>query len=141
MNSILSARLGLTLREQEGLAYSVGSSVRFEREFGYLVISMGTSGETVDRAREGILEQVSKIIDEGVTEQELRRAVSDYRGDLLRTRLSRLNKGYYMARDEYLGWEGEDSFYLQMKGLGIEDIREAAERCLLPDTYALVIVK
>lgn len=141
MNSILSSRLGLALREKEGLAYSVGSSVEFDRDFGYLVISMGTAGESVEKAKSGILSEIGKLIEEGVTGQELRRAVGDYRGDLLRKRMSRVNKAYYMARDEYLGWEGEDVLYERMSQLGVEDIKEAAGRYLSTDVYVLIIVK
>jgi zinc protease len=141
MNSILSSRLGLTLREKEGLAYSVGSSVHFDRDFGYLVISMGTSGESVEKAKEKILAEVGRIIREDVTAQELSRAVSDYRGDLLRKRMSRLNKAYYLARDEYLGWGDEDGIFERMKTVGALDVRQAAARCLSTDAYTLVVVK
>ncbi len=141
MNSILSARLGLTLREKEGLAYSVGSSVRFDREFGYLGISMGTAPESTDRAKQGILEQVELIMTRPVGETELSRAVSDYRGDLLRNRMSRLNRGYYLARDEYLGREGEDEIYKEIRALTADDILEAARRYFSTEIYALAMVK
>ncbi len=141
MNSILSARLGLSLREQEGLAYSVGSSVRFDRNFGYLVISMGTAGESVEPAKEGILAQIADLSRDGITEKELSRAVSDYRGDLLRKRMSRLNKAYYMALNEYLGWVGEDSIYNSMQELTVQDVDSAARDYLSNNPYVLVVVK
>lgn len=141
MNSILSSRLGLTLREKEGLAYSVGSSVVFDRDFGYLVISMGTAPASVERAKAGILAEVERMIGEEVAERELRRAVSDYRGDLLRRRMSRLNEAYYLARDEYLGWGDEGGIYGRMKTISVEDVKKAASRCLSMDAYTLVIVR
>jgi len=140
-NSILSARLGLTLREKEGLAYSVGSGVRFDRNFGYLVISMGTGAESVDEGVAGIKDQIEELVEKGITERELSRAVNDYRGDLLRKRMSRLNKAYYMARDEYLGWEGEDALYEKMRELTVEDVSEVAGKYLSTDSYVLVVVK
>ena len=37
-NRILSARLALELREHQGIAYSVGSSVSFDRGFGWQIV-------------------------------------------------------------------------------------------------------
>jgi predicted Zn-dependent peptidase len=141
MNSVLSARLGLNLREKEGLAYSVGSSAHFDRDFGYLVISMGTAAESIERAKELIVGEVNRLVREGIETRELERAVSDFRGDLLRKRMSRLNKAYYIARDEYLGWGDEDGIFERMSALGVEDVKKAAAVCLTSDDCALVIVK
>ena len=91
MNSILSSRLGLNLREQKGLAYSVGSSVNFDRGFGWFIAAIGTRPQNYQVAVDGILEEMKNIKAENVTEAELEKAKNGIWGSMLMYRLSRIN--------------------------------------------------
>ncbi len=77
----LTGRLSERVREQEGLAYSVqvqtlaGSGL----DRGRLVIYVGTSPATLERAERAIREELVRLVEEGVSERE----VADARGYLL----------------------------------------------------------
>ena len=91
-NNILSARLGNELREKQGLAYSVGSSVQFDREFGWFVCKMGTGKANYAKARDGIIEQIRAIQETPVTKEELETAQNTIWGSSLTSRLARTNQ-------------------------------------------------
>jgi len=74
----LTGRIPSRIREQEGLAYSAyaqtvsGAGV----DAGRLVAYVGTSPETVEKARQGVIEELTRAVEEGVTEAEVEEARS-----------------------------------------------------------------
>jgi len=74
----LTGRIPHRIREQEGLAYSAyaqavsGAGV----DAGRLVAYVGTSPETVEKARQGVIEELTRAVEEGVTEAEVEEARS-----------------------------------------------------------------
>ena len=78
LNSLLgrgmSSRLFKEVRERRGLAYSVGSSVSRHHDTGVMAVSAGVSPEKAEEAGKVILEEVFKLVDEPVPEDELTRA-------------------------------------------------------------------
>ena len=78
LNAILgrgmSSRLFKEVRERRGLAYSVGSSVSRHSDTGTLSISAGVSPEKVQEAVTVILEELEKLTEEIVGEDELKKA-------------------------------------------------------------------
>lgn len=101
--AILSDRLYNTLREKQGLAYSVGAAAAFDSAFGWYVCSMGTSAEKYQQALDGIILQIDKLRLDGPTADEVRKAQNQIWGRLMSAKLSRINQAYYLAVDEYLG--------------------------------------
>ena len=66
-----SGRLFLELRDRQGLAYSV-TAVNVEGIApGYLALYMGTAPEKLDRAREGMLAELRRLLDAPAPEAEL----------------------------------------------------------------------
>ncbi|MBU8933200.1 MAG: insulinase family protein [candidate division Zixibacteria bacterium] len=100
---ILSDRLYRNLRERQGLAYSVGSSVAFDRSFGWFYCSMATSAENYQQALDGITFEIEKLQIDGPTPSELRRAKNRIWGRLMSAKLSAINQAYYLAVNDYLG--------------------------------------
>jgi zinc protease len=72
----LTGRIPLRIREQEGLAYSAyaqavsGSGL----DPGRLVAYVGTSPETAEKARLGVIEEITKVVEGGVTDAEVEEA-------------------------------------------------------------------
>ncbi|MDD4775253.1 MAG: pitrilysin family protein [Syntrophomonas sp.] len=77
MNSILgggmSSRLFQKLREELGLAYSVFSSPASYSDTGLFSIYIGTSAAHIDKFSRNLYEQIQLFIEQGVTEEEVRR--------------------------------------------------------------------
>ncbi len=72
----LTGRIPTRIREQEGLAYSAyaqtvsGSGV----DRGRLVAYVGTSPETAEKARAGVIEEITRVVEEGVLPEEVEEA-------------------------------------------------------------------
>ena len=102
-NAILSNRLGQNLREKKGWAYSVGSGVALDKNFGWIVCSMGTSAANFENAKNGIIAEIERLKTDSPTKDELEEAVNSLWGSDLMDKLSRINQAFYMGVDEYLG--------------------------------------
>jgi len=107
---VLSARLGLELRETRGLAYSVGAGLRFvpglapgAAGFGLLTLQMSTGAENLTRAREGMTEELRRLAAEPPSPVEIARATGGRRGRELMRDLARIHQAYRMGLREHLG--------------------------------------
>ena len=78
LNSILgrgmSSRLFKEVRERRGLAYAVGSGLSRHNDTGLLSITAGVSPEKLREATQVIVEEVFRLSEEPVPEQEMTRA-------------------------------------------------------------------
>jgi len=138
-SSILSNRLGLTLREKQGLAYSVGAGTVLDRNFGWFYASIGTAAENYQKALDGITFQIEKLKLDGPTQAELNKARNRMWGHLMSAKLSRINQAYYLGVDEYLGREPDyDKTLLeQLSQVTAESVREVASKYFRTDAYVL----
>lgn len=141
-NNILSGRLGGELREKQGLAYSVGSSVQFDRDFGWFACKMGTGKANYAKARDGIVDQIRRIQDEPVTKEELETAQNTLWGSSLTSRLSRVNQAFFMGVDEFLGlgYDYSDRMIEGIRTVTTDDVQRVAKQYFHADSYVLATV-
>ena len=142
MSSVLSGqsgRLFMELRDKQGLAYSVSSMNMQALGIGYFAVYIGTDPSKYARARDGILGELKRLLDEGITEEELRRAqrylVGSYEIDL--QRFSALCSN--LAFNELYGL-GHDAFRRypeRINAVGIDDVLDVARRYLDLDVYVM----
>jgi len=77
--SALDSRLGQAIRSDRGLAYSVYSGFNFIGDSaGYFYIYAGTKAENAQQVLEIMREELERIVEEGVTEEELQRAKDSF---------------------------------------------------------------
>lgn len=91
----LSSRLFQTVREKHGLCYSIGSFTASFEETGLFGISTGVNRETELKALQLIRQEVDKLLDEGVTQQEMDRSRELIKASLLLSQestASRMNR-------------------------------------------------
>jgi predicted Zn-dependent peptidase len=126
--AIISARMGLNLREKQGLAYSVGMDVDFMPEFGWAVAAMGTGFQNLDIATTGLIEQINLVKTGGCTEQELQKAQNSTWGSMLLARASRINQTFYICRNQFLGvgYDYENDYLSKVKKVTPADIKRVA---------------
>jgi predicted Zn-dependent peptidase len=138
-SSILSNRLGLTLREKQGLAYSVGAGTVLDRNFGWFYAAIGIAAENYQKALDGITFQIEKLKLDGPTQAELNKARNRMWGRLMSAKLSRINQAYYLGVDEYLGREPDyDKTLLeQLSQVTAESVRKVASKYFRTDAYVL----
>lgn len=71
-----SGRLFTKLRDEEGLAYALGSFMFESPESSLFNLYIGTSPEKAERAKQGLLEELEKTFNNGITEEERQKAVN-----------------------------------------------------------------
>ncbi len=127
--SIISTRMKLNLREEQGLAYSVGMGIQFMPEFGWTVVSMGTGYENYDVARSGLIAEINNLKLALPTEDELKKAQNSTWGSMLLARASRINQAYYMCKNEFLGvgYDYEEDYLTKIRRVTPEDIRRVVD--------------
>jgi len=137
--SIISSRMGLNLREKQGLAYSVGMDVEFMPDFGWAVAAMGTGFKNLDNARIGMLEQINSVKAEPPSEEELQKAQNSTWGSMLLARASRINQAFYMCKNQFLGvgYDYENDYLSKVRKVTPGDVKKAAMNYL--DTGNMVV--
>lgn len=138
-SSILSTRLGLTLREKQGLAYSVGAGTVLDSDFGWFYAAIGTAAENYQKALDGITFQIEKLKLDGPIQAELNKARNRMWGRLMSAKLSRINQAYYLGVDEYLGREPDydKTLLKQLSQVTAESVRKVASKYFRTDAYVL----
>ncbi len=113
LGSGMSSRLFQEVREKRGLAYSVSSFAGTYSDAGLFGIYAGCAPASVDTVVDVVFEQLEVIANDGVTDEELRRAKGQIRGgsalaledsDTRMTRLGRteLGTGEFFDFDEMM---------------------------------------
>lgn len=74
--SSLTSRMGVELRDRQGLSYGIKSNLWVRDEGGYWNIRTNTDKTKVVRMIRGMLEEIRKIQEDGVTAEELEKAKS-----------------------------------------------------------------
>jgi predicted Zn-dependent peptidase len=78
-----SSRLFQTVREDRGLTYAISSSVSQYVDAGALTVGAGCTPPNAEELLRLVLEEVGRIVEQGVTEDELARAQRSLRGSIL----------------------------------------------------------
>ncbi len=100
----MSSRLFQNIRERQGLAYAVFSELSPYRDTGCLSIYAGTSIESVGKVVESIIKEFHELKQDGVSDEELRRAKDHLKGSLMLSLESTSSRMSNLARQEmYFG--------------------------------------
>ncbi|MDH4158287.1 MAG: insulinase family protein, partial [candidate division Zixibacteria bacterium] len=136
---ILSERLYLNLREKQGLAYTIGAGIDFDREFGWYHCSMGTGAANYQTALDGILLQIDKLKLDGPSQEEVERARNQTWGRLMSAKLSLINQAFYLCQDVFLGRGlGFDQRLLSgLEAVTVESVRRVCSLYFRTDAYVL----
>ena len=146
LNTILgrgmSSRLFKEVRERRGLAYAVGSSVSRHNDTGALVISAGVSPEKLQEAARVILEEVFKLTEEPVPEEEMVKA-RDYTVGTFRLSLETTMALAHRAGENLLTTaeiEPVEVVVAKLEAVTAEDVRRVARRLIRRDNLAAAVV-
>ena len=74
LGSGMSSRLFVNLREQEGLAYQLGSSYSPNMLAGTFMVYIGTNPSTLNHSKEKALNEITKLKTQFVSDKELKEA-------------------------------------------------------------------
>ena len=148
INSILgqgmSSRLFVNLREEQGLAYTVGSTLSSNILDGAYIAYIGTNENSIQKAKEGILNQINILKKEMVTTKELNDAKNKIMGQLemgLETNMQEADlNGWYGVLGRSL--EGFEEYKKMIMDVSQSDVIEIANKYFSkPYIYTVVRAK
>ena len=138
----MSSRLFQEVREKRGLAYSVYSYSSSYADSGLFGIYAGCQPKRVEQVLDICREELGKVIEEGITEEELRRAIGQISGSTVlgmedtgslmnRIGKAELSYGHHLSVDEMLA---------KIAAVTLEDVHAVARDVLGAHRPSLALI-
>ncbi|MBI4208190.1 MAG: insulinase family protein [Deltaproteobacteria bacterium] len=145
LNAILSGqggRLFGELRDKQNLAYVVTSVFQASWDGGFFAFYMGTSPEKEKQAFEGMKSEISRLLQEGVTAEEVRRGQQYLIGSYEIGLQERAAQASDLALNERygLGWNYSKVFPQKIQAVTQKQVEEAAKKYIDLDRAVIVTV-
>ena len=130
LGSGLSSRLYRNLREQDGLAYQLGSSYNPKMLAGSFVTYIGTNPNTLNYSKTKILEEIEKLKMEFVSDSELQAAKDRLKGGFVIALEKNSDKAAVVAQFETMGFGFDfyDSYIKLIDEVTASDIIRVANK-------------
>ncbi|MBR2525464.1 insulinase family protein [bacterium] len=128
----LSSRLFCELRDKKGLAYTVRSSYEVNRACANFNIYIATEPKNIQTSLDGFKEEIQKIKDVLVSEEELQNAKNNYIGKLQYITETNMQQAIQIAHYAImgLGYNYREKFIEQIKQVTPQEIQEIAKKYL-----------
>ena len=146
MNNILGqysigGRLGDSIRERQGMAYYVFSSLDANVIPGPLVIRAGVNPANVERAVASIDAELSRFVADGPSDRELTESKQYLIGSMPRTLETNMGIANFLQTVEFfgLGLDYDRRVPALLQALSKEDVHAAARAALDPERAAIVV--
>ncbi|MGH2736919.1 MAG: M16 family metallopeptidase [Actinomycetota bacterium] len=138
----MSSRLFQEVREKRGLAYSVYSYRALFADSGAFAVYAGTTPQNADTVIDIVRTEFASLVDEGVTDAELKRAKGHLKGSLVLSaedpgsRMNRLGKqqlttGEIVSIDELIE---------RFDGISLDDMRRVIDMVLRDSRFQVTVV-
>ena len=136
-------RLFYELRDKESLAYALDFIANPNLDPGYIGVYMGTHPDKLERAIEGVLRELKRVKEEGLTEEEVQRAKRYLIGNFeigLQTNGAQANQ---MSLDELygLGFDHYQKYPEEIQKIARGEVHQVAKKYLNLEAYALAIMR
>ena len=143
LSSLLSNEIAFRLREQQGLAYSIGCSIQTFGEFGWFQAHIGTRKKNIDQAKAGILEIITNYKSIVFDTNDVKKSINKLRGRMMMRRLPRINQAYYSGFYEFVEGDHEygKKFIDQLNTVSTDDLQRVAKQYLQTENYTWVVVE
>lgn len=146
MNNILGqyslgGRLGDRIRERQGMAYYVFSSLDANLLPGPLVIRAGVSPSNVEKAVASIDDELRTLVEKGPTEQELAESKQYLIGSMPRTLETNQGIASFLQTIEFfgLGLDYDVRVPDLLRAVTRDEVHEAARRAIDPERATVVV--
>ncbi len=135
----MSSRLFQRIREEAGLAYSVFTSLDLLRDGGLLAIHLGVSPEKGREALQLLREELSRLLSDGPTADEVEAAKMQLKGSVVMAQESVSSRMYHVARQElYLGRQTPSEEQLEhILAVTRDQAHDALRRFSRPERFSL----
>lgn len=137
----IGGRLGDSIRERQGMAYYVSSSLDANVAEGPLAIRAGVSPANVDRAVASIDEEVARLVRDGATERELDESRRFLVGSIPRALETNAAIANFLQNAEFfeLGLDYDVKLPSLLGAVTLDAVNAAARRALDVDRATVVI--
>ena len=138
----MSSRLFQTIREDQGLAYSIYSEMNPFRDTGSLCVYAGTSIDKTEKLLRLTLEELRRLKSDAVSEIELKRAKDQLKSNIVLGLESSSSRMANLARQQmYFGrFFGVDEITEEIEAVTPADIQDAARQLFRPEAMALTLL-
>jgi predicted Zn-dependent peptidase len=138
----MSSRLFIKVRERNGLAYSIHTSVDNSTDTGYLVTQAGIDHKNLEKSIKLILKEYKDLKDNKVSERELQKAKDYLKGTTSLFLDSSDNQASFFALQELL--EGvilsPEEKFKKIDEISVDDIQKTAEDIFLSENLNLAVI-
>jgi predicted Zn-dependent peptidase len=138
----MSSRLFQEVREKRGRVYSIYSFMSAFLDCGYFAVYAGTNPEWVDEVVEVTLKEIKKVVRDGLAPEELARAKSQLKGNMLlgmestESRMNRVARNeIYFRRDIPI-----DELGREIEKVTNDQVVELASSCFKPERMGMVLL-
>ncbi len=138
----MSSRLFQRVREELGLAYSVYTFQTFYAATGVHGVYVGTAPKTADAALAAIEEELARVVETGLPEEELRQGKGQLKGQLTLSLESPTARMYRAAAVELYGepYRTLDEMLALVDAITPETIRELAREFFAPRQQTVLML-
>jgi predicted Zn-dependent peptidase len=138
----MSSRLFQTIREDQGLAYSIYSEMNPFRDTGSLCVYAGTSIDKTERVLRLTLDELRRLKEDTVSEAELKRAKDQLKSNIVLGLESSGSRMANLARQQmYFGrFFGVDEITQEIEAVTPADIQGIARQLFRPEAMALTLL-
>jgi predicted Zn-dependent peptidase len=138
----MSSRLFQTIREDEGLAYSIYSEMNPFRDTGSLCVYAGTSIDKTERLLRLTLDEFRRLKEETVSEAELKRAKDQLKSNIVLGLESSSSRMSNLARQQmYFGrFFGVDEITREIEAVTPAEVQAIAQQLFRPEAMALTLL-
>lgn len=143
LSNIFSDRLAFSLREQQGLAYSIYTHFPKYKEACWYSITMGTRPENIEKAVSGIIEEIKSIRKTSFDHKEVQKTINSVLGRRGMRRMDRVSQAYYISMEILNGKlpEADDQYGERLKLVTPQDLERLAPIVFNNDDHLIVIVE
>jgi predicted Zn-dependent peptidase len=138
----MSSRLFQSIREEQGLAYDIGSYFNSYYETGNLVVSAGVDPVHTQDTIRAIVSELTRLENEPVPDDELERIKAYVRGSILLGLEGTQQIASWLGSQECLyGHIREvDEVIAKVNAVTAQDIQRVARTCFAPEWRRLAII-
>ena len=138
----MSSRLWISVRERQGLAYYVGSSIDTDTDTGSFVTRAGVDNQKVEKAIVTILDEYKKISQKKITLAELKKAKDYIKGTSLIGMESSDEKASFYASQELLTNKilTLEEKFSKINKVTVDDIQRVAKDIFKPEKVNLALI-
>jgi zinc protease len=126
-----SSRLNQALRERQGLVSSIQSGYTALQGAGLITVTAELAAGSIDRAEEAALAEIARLAEHGVSERELRRAITAAEAQHVFATETAEGRAYsYGSAETLWSLDGELRFLQRIRAVTAADVQTVARRYL-----------